>query len=245
MEAFELALHTNVTFTAYLVELHDLKVVAGGKKVLTMIIVADTSSVLQVSIWNEKANHIYKSLTSVFESCDAFPQIQVKSVDIIEVTASPKRIVRVQSNKGTAVEIIGKGTVAFQPSANFVISNFGCFGRGGEQAILRGRVAQLDGLRTTRAGDSMRSMLLVDSQATGLPCMVHGALSEDEDVLQEGAELLIYWASAEAGLVSEECPDEEATGHFWIYADRFICQLSPPGQWKDAARAKTIKAIVR
>jgi hypothetical protein len=114
------------------------------------------------------------------------PQIQVKSVDIIEVTASPKRIVRVQSNKGTAVEIIGNGTVAIQPSANFVISNFG---RGGEQAILRGRVAQLDGLRTTRAGESMRSMLLVDSQATGLPCMVHGALSEDEDVLQEGASL--------------------------------------------------------
>ena len=67
-----------------------------------------------------------------------------------------------------------------------MISNFG---RGGEQAILRGRVAQLDGLRTTRAGESMRSMLLVDSQATGLPCMVHGALSEDEDVIQEGASL--------------------------------------------------------
>ena len=52
------------------------------------------------------------------------PQIQVKSVDIIEVTASPKRIVRVQSNKGTAVEIIGTGTVAIQPSPKFCDQQF-------------------------------------------------------------------------------------------------------------------------
>ena len=167
-------------FTGFVIQMEAPKVIGtrkGSAKEVMSMIVADSSGVIQLSSWGASNDEEHRLLKAQYDSTeDTFP----------------KRLVKLQTVQGSSVQVTGYGNICIQPSLSFAIGDFRVLKLGMHETVaLRGFVKQVGSVVISNSGVPRRSFLLLDPNGMAVPITLHGPVSEDTSVLEEGGEVLL------------------------------------------------------
>ena len=215
VEAFSLTEKSTVDLMGFLVDAQSPKPV--NKKSVMTLHVADTSAVVQVSVWSPICEKVATDIQKAYDGAPdgEFTKVVIKNLSVVVVD---KGIVRMQSKATTTITFHEAGGINVKPCDSILTKSFANLGESGRGHILQGWLCELQVAQQSEKGNWMKGAKLVDPDGIALPLMFHGDHATDEN-LTEGCYLSIWWASSVEGL---ETAEEQKSGYFWVYQDRFI-----------------------
>ena len=181
------------------------------------IILADGTGPVVVDFWRELAENVHNTLHDWISSSNGMVGIRLSACSVRSelrtcVPRSRKLVasqdcLMTKCDPGLVDEMTSTGNV---PSSQLYTADFGIIESPLPfQISIVGIMPNLSSLTSSRDNVTMRQFKLHDRSGKSVSCMAFGRHAENE-ILSEGAEVVVYFAVAQAGIRGED-------GHLWIY----------------------------
>eukprot|EP00435_Cladocopium_sp_Y103_P029138 s4134_g7.t1 len=240
LEIFGKAAGEIVTVEGVILQMSDVKVISGprGKRRVLTLVVGDQQALMQLNVWNQCCDRHAQVLQQGFEGAKDFLKIRIMEFEVVEVgPGSPKRLVKLQSTKSSDFKVLGNSQMSIVPDDTFVLRDFSSLGVPHQCVAPRGQLSSLSELKSSKAGISMKSGLLVDEQGVAIRLMLHGGAAEDDNLV-EGLEVIVFWACSLPPL--DQSDEEISTGYYWCYGETYILEVARPEHRVQVAAVKEI-----
>ena len=92
---------TFLNVKGYLLEIGDVKSVAvagkGGRRDVFQATFGDLTAVIGMGVWSEASSKYGNMLRAAFDGTEDFAMVEIKNAEVVEITKSPQRLIRLQS----------------------------------------------------------------------------------------------------------------------------------------------------
>jgi hypothetical protein len=189
--------------------------------------------VVAVGIWSPVAERCEAALAESFESVAEgyYVKVTITELDRVEVQKEPL-VMKLQSTGKTTVRCAGAASLKIVPNPTLVVRRFHGLGQPEMHLHAVGVLTELEAMRSSQEGKSMRQGVLTGEDGYGLRLMFFQTWTEESD-LKIGARLCCWYLQSKLGL-------KTGPGFYWCYDEAFCLVL---GQAKSLPSTHTIEEI--
>ena len=190
------------------------------------LLVADSSGMVQVTVWAEKAEQVHPAARRwLQEAPDGhFPGVASAGLQVAAYrNKTVPALKRLQSTgRSKVLPSGGSGICAIRPPPQALLQDSRALREPGVTTCVRGTIGNMKELVFSQDDIGMRSLELCTEDGWKIPTMLHGAVAE-EDGLADGMQVILFFAETKAPLPN----GQEEGGRLWLYESGFVLICGP------------------